>query len=68
LRAEQVVAELIVHPLRTPLLESAAARGCTTVDGLGMLVHQAAIAWTLWTGVEAPVEVMERAARSRSSA
>ena len=65
LRKDQVVAELVVHPVRTPLLEAAAERGCTTVDGLGMLVHQAAIAWTLWTGLAAPVEVMERAARGR---
>ena len=65
LHAGQVVAELVVHPVRTPLLEAAAGAGCTPVDGVGMLVHQAAIAWTLWTGIEAPVEVMERAARAR---
>jgi shikimate dehydrogenase len=67
LRAGKVVAELIVHPVRTPLLEAAAAAGCTTVDGVGMLVNQAAVAWSLWTGIDAPLEVMERAARLRLS-
>jgi shikimate dehydrogenase len=63
LRPGQVVAELVVHPLRTPLLEAAAASGCATVDGLGMLVHQAAVAFELWTGRPAPVEAMHRGAR-----
>ena len=44
LRAGQVVADLVYHPLETALLRAAAARGCTTVDGLGMLVHQAVAA------------------------
>ena len=65
LRPGQVVAELIVHPVRTPLLAAAAAAGCTTVDGLGMLVHQAAIAWSLWTGMEAPIDAMHEAVRGK---
>lgn len=63
LRDDQVVAEVIVHPVRTPLLAAAEAAGCTTVDGVGMLVHQAAIAFEAWTGAVAPVEVMAKAAR-----
>jgi shikimate dehydrogenase len=61
----QVVAELVVHPVDTPLLLRAAARDAVPVGGIGMLVHQAAIAFTLWTGVEAPVEVMTEAAEAR---
>lgn len=64
LHAGQVVAELVVHPLRTPLLAAAEAAGCATVDGLGMLVHQAAIAFELWTGLPAPLGAMEAAARA----
>ena len=48
----------------TPLLEAAAARGAAAVDGLGMLVHQAALAFQLWTGHEPPLDVMRAAARS----
>ncbi len=65
LREGQVVAELVVHPVDTPLLLRAAARGAIPVRGIGMLVHQAAIAFSLWTGVEAPVDVMTAAAEAR---
>jgi shikimate dehydrogenase len=60
--AGQVVVDIIVHPLDTTLLRAARERGARTIDGLGMLVHQAAIAFTLWTGQPAPVAVMRSAA------
>jgi shikimate dehydrogenase len=63
LRPGQVVADIVVHPVVTPLLAAARERGCTTVDGIGMLVHQAAIAFRAWTGVEPPVAAMAAAAR-----
>lgn len=47
----------------TDLLNEAAARGLRTLDGLGMLVHQGARAFALWTGFPAPVETMLAAAR-----
>jgi shikimate dehydrogenase len=62
----QLVAELVVNPLVTPFLEAAAARGARTMGGLGMLVHQAALAIELWTGEKAPVEEMWRAAGVRA--
>ena len=63
LRPGQVVADLVYHPLRTPLLVAAEAAGATPIDGLGMLVHQAALAFELWTGIAAPLGVMAAAAR-----
>jgi shikimate dehydrogenase len=54
------VATLIYHR-RTVLLERAAARGHATLDGRGMLVHQGARAFALWTDSPAPVETMRRA-------
>jgi shikimate dehydrogenase len=63
LRPGQVVADLVYHPLRTPLLVAAEAAGATPVDGLGMLVHQAGLAFELWTGIAAPLGVMAAAAR-----
>ena len=63
LRPGQVVADLVYSPLRTPLLVAAEAAGATPVDGLGMLVHQAALAFELWTGIKAPLGVMAAAAR-----
>lgn len=57
-----VVCDIVYRPLETRLLREARAAGLTTVDGLGMLVHQGALALEAWTGREAPVEVMRRAA------
>ena len=63
LRPGQVVVDLIYHPEVTPLLAAAEARGATAVNGLGMLVHQAAHAFVRWTGLEAPVDAMVDATR-----
>jgi len=62
LPAGAVVADLVYHPLVTPLLDAARTRGLTTVDGLGMLVHQAARQLRAWTGRDAPIDVMRAAA------
>jgi shikimate dehydrogenase len=56
-----VVCDVIPNPPRTPFLRQAAARGARTIDGLGMLVYQGAIAFKMWTGQEASTEVMHRA-------
>jgi shikimate dehydrogenase len=58
----QLVADLIYAPATTPLMASARARGAGTCNGLGMLVHQAARQLTIWTGRDAPIEVMSAAA------
>jgi shikimate dehydrogenase len=65
LRPEHTVVDLVVHPVETPLLRAAVQRGATAIDGVGMLVHQAAIAFEIWTGATPPVAVMQAAARSR---
>lgn len=58
------VVDIVYHPLRTALLEAAEAAGARTVDGLGMLVHQAAIQQELWTGVRPDPVVMRLAAEA----
>jgi shikimate dehydrogenase len=58
------VVDLIYHPAETPLLAAARAQGARTQNGLPMLVHQAALSFRLWTGVEAPLEVMQSAAEA----
>jgi shikimate dehydrogenase len=58
----QLVADLVYAPSVTPLLEAARERGAATVNGLGMLVHQAARQFHLWTGNAAPLEAMSAAA------
>ena len=51
LRPEMFVADVIANPLRTNLMKDAEARGCTVIDGLGMLVNQGVISIKYWTGV-----------------
>uniref|UniRef100_A0A7V4LD09 Shikimate dehydrogenase (NADP(+)) n=1 Tax=Desulfobacca acetoxidans TaxID=60893 RepID=A0A7V4LD09_9BACT len=58
----RVVMDIVYTPLKTRLLREAEARGCKTVDGLQMLIHQGAAQFELWTGKPAPLEVMARAA------
>jgi shikimate dehydrogenase len=64
LHAGQVAADLVYAPRPTPWLVQAAAAGARSVDGLGMLVHQAAAQLALWTGLAPPVEAMWRAAEA----
>jgi len=56
-----VVYDLIYRP--TQLLRAAQERGLRALDGLGMLIHQGALAWEAWTGRAAPLAVMWQAAR-----
>jgi shikimate dehydrogenase len=63
LRKEHVVVDLVYEPVETVLLAAARRAGAKAIDGVGMLVHQAARAFTRWTGVEAPVDAMTRTAR-----
>jgi shikimate dehydrogenase len=61
LHAGQLVVDAVYLPRRTPLLAAATDRGARTLDGVPMLVHQAAIAFELWTGQPAPVRAMRDA-------
>jgi shikimate dehydrogenase len=64
LRDGQVVVDLVYHPAETPLLAVARARGARPVNGVGMLVHQAAHAFVRWTGHRAPLREMTAAIRA----
>ena len=58
LRAGQVVADIVYQPRQTRLLAAAIDRDAVAVGGVGMLVHQAAVAFEWWTGETAPLDVM----------
>lgn len=62
LRPSAVVVDLVYAPRQTTVLQAAADRGLTTVDGLGMLIWQAALAFGMWFDVAPPVDAMRRAA------
>ena len=63
LREGMTVMDIVYNPLETRLLRTANQRGCVTVDGLGMFIHQGAEQFRLWTGREAPVDAMSQAVR-----
>jgi shikimate dehydrogenase len=56
-----LVMDMIFNPPLTPLLRAAQAHGCQVLNGLSMLLYQGALAFELWTGRPAPIEVMQRA-------
>ncbi|PHX94679.1 MAG: shikimate dehydrogenase [Pedosphaera sp.] len=61
LKPNMVVADVVFSPPQTRLLRDAAARGCRTLDGLGMLVNQGVIGVQYWTGVNPDPAAMRRA-------
>jgi shikimate dehydrogenase len=58
-----VVYDLVYNPAETKLTRAAKAAGCRAFSGLGMLVRQGALSFTIWTGAEAPLATMFKAAR-----
>jgi len=61
LPAEAAVVDMVYKPLKTSVLARAEERGLSIVDGLGMLLHQGAIAFEMWTGFEPPLDVRRSA-------
>lgn len=61
LHAGQVVVDLVYHPSETPWMRATRALGVAVSNGIGMLVHQAALQVAAWTGLDPPVEAMWRA-------
>lgn len=61
LRVETIVYDIVYTPPITKLLKAANAKGCSTIEGIGMLVHQGAIAFERWTGVKPCVNTMKNA-------
>jgi shikimate dehydrogenase len=62
-----LVVDLLTRPAATPLLTQARRAGCAAFGGIGLLLHQGAIAFELWTGRVAPIDVMSAAALAELS-
>lgn len=62
LPADAVVSDIVYRPFDTGFIKKALIRGLVVHRGLGMLVHQGALAFELWTGEKAPLDVMRMAA------
>ena len=61
LNPRQTVCDIVYHPRQTRLLREAENIGCSTMNGLAMLIYQGAEAFSLWTGQPAPVAIMREA-------
>ena len=62
IRDDSVVVDLLYHPAVTPLQTSARSAGAIVFGGIGLLLHQAALSFELWTGRQPPLDVMSAAA------
>ena len=62
IRPDHIVVDLVYHPIETELLRQARRCGALAIDGLGMLVHQAALQQQIWTGLMPNVSDMYQAA------
>jgi len=67
LHAGLTVMDIVYNPRDTQLLKDAKARGCRTIPGLEMFLHQAAAQFELWTHHAAPADVMRAVLESRFS-
>ncbi len=59
LSATAIVADIVYNPLMTPFLNEAKKKGATVVTGLGMFIHQGALAYSYWTGSYPKAEVVQ---------
>lgn len=62
LRPDLVIFDIVYNPIKTKLTTEASLAGCETVMGLDMLVWQGALAFEMWTGKKAPVDLMKKEA------
>ena len=62
LKPRHTIVDIIYNPVKTRLLQEAEKAGASTVNGLDMLVWQGALAFEIWTGQKAPIEVMRKEA------
>ncbi|HIE65598.1 MAG: shikimate dehydrogenase [Nitrospira sp.] len=61
IEAHWIVSDLVYRPTETPLLSAAKKVGALTVPGIGMLLHQGALAFEIWTREKAPLSIMKDA-------
>jgi len=64
LRSDLVVMDIVYNPLETKLLRDAKAKDAKIIDGVGMLVYQAAASFKLWVGIDPPLDLMFKVAYS----
>ncbi len=61
LNSSMIVMDVVYTPMNTRLLKEADQKGCTTIDGLSMFLHQGAAQFKIWTGISPDIEIMRQA-------
>ncbi|MBC8439776.1 MAG: shikimate dehydrogenase [Deltaproteobacteria bacterium] len=61
IESHMVIMDIIYNPLKTKLLSEAKIKGCTTIDGLSMFLHQGGAQFKLWTGITPDIKWMRQA-------
>ncbi|KZX15867.1 shikimate dehydrogenase [Methanobrevibacter cuticularis] len=61
MHSDLIVNDLVYNPIETTLLKEAKKAGAKTIPGTKMLIYQGAESFKIWTGVEAPIDIMEKA-------
>ncbi len=61
IESNMVVMDIVYNPLKTKLLSEAKKKGCTTIDGLSMFLHQGGTQFKLWTGITPDIKLMRQA-------
>jgi shikimate dehydrogenase len=59
-----LVYDLVYNPPLTGFMEQARENGIPAANGMGMLIHQAGLSFEIWTGIQAPLEIMRKAVTS----
>lgn len=67
LKPDLAVMDIVYNPVETKLAKDAKAAGAKVISGVEMLIYQGAASFEIWTGCQAPVEVMRQAALSQLS-
>jgi shikimate dehydrogenase len=60
MHSKMVVMDIVYNPLKTKLLLEAKKKGCTTIDGLSMFIHQGAAQFKIWTGISPDIKLMRK--------
>ena len=68
LNKDTIVMDIIYNPLKTKLLKYAEEKECKTINGISMFLYQAALQFELFTGIQAPIDIMKKATETALAA
>ena len=61
MQPQMIVMDIVYNPLKTKFLSEAQKKGCTTIDGLSMFIHQGVAQFKIWTGISPDIKLIRKA-------